>query len=159
MNWLIAPVFASTGRVVTQSPLEQSSVAGDKLSIRKKILKGDFHSLLLLSTHCRSGLHLRVTPNRRSHSRSARHAESLIEQALFQRGQEQQHERLLAAVAHQSHAPDFSLHQPESSGDFDIELVEQLIADVRVVNAAGNHHRRDRWQDRKSTRLNSSPTS
>src|SRR5260370_24881996 len=100
MNWLIAPVFASTGRVVTQSPLEQSSVAADKLPIRKKILKGDFHSLLLLSTHCRSGLHLLVTPNRRSHSHSPRHAESLIEHAHLHHAQEQQHDRRLPPSAH-----------------------------------------------------------
>src|SRR5258708_28752166 len=46
-----------------------------------------------------------------------------IEQALFQRCQEEQHEGLLAAVAHQSHAPNFPFHRSESTGDFDVELV------------------------------------
>ena len=56
---------------------------------------------------------MRVTPNRRSHSRAARHAKALIEQALFQRRQEQQHVGLLAAVAHQPYAPDFPLYRAE----------------------------------------------
>src|SRR5713226_3661443 len=79
MNWLIAPVFASTGRVVTQSPLEHFSVASDPHLVRKRILKRDSHSLLLLSTHSGSGFHLRVAPNRRSHAGATRHPETLIE--------------------------------------------------------------------------------
>src|SRR6266478_4285184 len=79
MNWLIAPVLASTGRVVTQSPLEQFSVVSNRFSVRKRILERDSHSLLLLSTHSGSGFHLRVAPNRRSHAGATRHAETLIE--------------------------------------------------------------------------------
>src|SRR5438067_7911904 len=82
-----------------------------------------------------SGLHLRVTPNRRSNSGATRHAESLIEQALFQRRQEQQYEGLLAAVAHQSHTPDLALHRTEPAGDLDVEFVQQLIAHFPIVNA------------------------
>src|SRR5437773_4962384 len=115
MNWLIAPAFASTGRVVTRAPVDPFSVISIKSSGRKRNLKGYFvpyfryplslHFLTsailsFLSADCRRGLHLRVTPNCRSHARAARHAESLIEQALLERRQEQQHERLLAAVAH-----------------------------------------------------------
>src|SRR5260370_8892328 len=134
MNWLIAPVFASTGRVVTQSP------------------SPGFHfpfysfSPIFLSADRRRGFHLRVTLNRRSHARAARHPESLIEQALFQRRQKQQHVRLLAAIAHQPYTPDHALHFSESSGNLDIELVEQLIAHLHIINAVGNHHPRDRRQ-------------
>src|SRR5258706_10360225 len=142
MNWLIAPAFASTGRVVTRAPLEPFSVISIKFSVRKRNSKGYFVSFPLslisslpysptsafhsfLSADSGSGLHLRVTPNRRSHARAARHAEALIEQALFQRRQEQQHKRLLAAVPHQPHAPDLALHRAEPAGDLDVELVEQ----------------------------------
>src|SRR5207245_5671098 len=123
MNWLIAPVFASTGRVVTQSP---SSVF--PLSI---FLFADRHR----------GLHLRVTSNRRSYARATRHPEALIQQALFQRRQEEQHKGLLAAVAHETDAPNFALDRPESAGDFDVEFVEQLIPHFPIVNHAGNHTR------------------
>src|SRR5207302_6511427 len=118
MNWLIAPAFASTGRVVTRAPLEPFSVISIKLSVRKRNLKGYFvpyvrypyiYSLpcfitsafrSFLSADCRHGLHLRVTPNRRSPARAARLADSLIEQALFLSRQKPQQVRLLAAVAH-----------------------------------------------------------
>jgi hypothetical protein len=44
MNWLIAPAFASTGRVVTRAPLEPFSVISIKFSVRKRNLKGYFVS-------------------------------------------------------------------------------------------------------------------
>src|SRR5260370_17069203 len=108
MNWLIAPVLASTGRVVTQSPLEQFSVVSNRFSVRKRILERDSHSLLLLSTHSGSGFHLRVAPNCRSHAAPTRHPEPLIEQALFHRPQKQHHESLLPPLPHPPHPPHFT---------------------------------------------------
>jgi hypothetical protein len=42
----MAPVFASTGRVVTRSPLEEFSVISDLFSVRKKPVMAGFPSLL-----------------------------------------------------------------------------------------------------------------
>src|SRR6266849_5900851 len=117
MNWLMAPAFASTGRVVTQSPFS--------------FLEFSFSNSL--SADCRRRLHLAITPNRGSDACAARHAAALIQQHFFKRREEEQHVRLLAAEAHQADSPDLTFHRSESAGDFDIEFVEQLIAHFRIV--------------------------
>src|SRR6267378_5760173 len=146
MNWLIAPVFASIGRVVTQSPslTGRSIVYAAMPRFARHDKRRTGHASL--TAHGGSGLHLAIAPNRRSHAGATWDPEALVEQTLFQRRQEQEHVWFLTAVAHQPYAPDFSLHRSESAGDFNVELIEQLIPYLRIVNATGNHHCRDRWQ-------------
>src|SRR4029077_14468353 len=142
-------VLAKTGSVVTQAPSKKATVISHQFSAGKEsCVKIPPASALrtFLSADGRGGLHLRVTTNRSSHTSAVGHADSLSEQTLFERREEQQHKWFLAAVAHQSNAPDLALHRAEASGDFDVELVEQLIAHFHVVNAAGDHHGCDRWQ-------------
>src|SRR5260370_17427148 len=95
MNWLIAPVFASTGRVVTQSPSPNSllTVHAEMLRFALYDKRRDAHTSLAADSG--GGLHLRVTPNRRSHACAARHAEALIAQTLFQCRPDHQHQPLL----------------------------------------------------------------
>src|SRR6266581_6737019 len=156
MNWLIAPVLASTGRVVTQSPSFHNSnlkplFRAESLRFLPGRSRGISHRYALprhsfLPADGSRGFRMGITPHGRSDARAAGHAEALIEQRLFQRRKEQQHVRLLAAVAHQSHAPDLALHGPESAGNLDIELVEELISHLYITHAARNHHCRDRRQ-------------
>src|SRR5580693_1143510 len=95
-------------------------------------------SFLSADRSCR--FHLGVAADGGTHTGATGNAESLIQQHFFECREEQKNVGFLAAVAHQSHAPDLAFHGAESAGDFDIEFVEQLVAHLRIVNAAGNHH-------------------
>src|SRR5580693_8459600 len=65
-----------------------------------------------------------VAANGGGYTRASRDAQSLVEQNFFKRGEEQQYLGVLAGIAHQAHAPDFSFYWTEATGNFNIEFVE-----------------------------------
>src|SRR5580704_12617153 len=78
-----------------------------------------------LSRACHRSLSgLLIAANGGGYTGASRDAQSLVEQNFFKRGEKQQHVGILAGIAHQAHAPDFSFHWTEAAGDFDIEFVE-----------------------------------
>src|SRR5437879_4437409 len=87
-----------------------------------------------------SAFGLRVAAHGRADSGAAGDAESLIEQSLFERRQEQQNVVLLARPAHQADAPDLSLDGAKAAGDFDAEFVEKLAANFLIFDAWGDFH-------------------
>src|SRR5215469_5753554 len=63
---------------------------------------------------------------------------ALIDEDLVERREQLQDERLLAAIAHRAEAPNLALGEANSAGNFDIEFVEQLVANLRIIDARGN---------------------
>src|SRR5712664_2463705 len=77
-NVLMAPLLARTGREVTSAPFSFFSLSADR---------------------CGFGVRVRVALHGGADSCAGGHAQALIEQHLFQRGEEQQDVRFLAAVS------------------------------------------------------------
>src|ERR1700723_695407 len=101
---------------------------------------------LLPCAHNRGLRAMLITLDGRSHPCTSRKPESLIQQRLFKRREEQQDIRFLAGVPHQSDAPDFALDRAQAAGDLDVELVEQLAANPTVFNSGRNVDGRDGYQ-------------
>ena len=80
---------------------------------------------------------------RRGNARARGKPESLVEQNLFERREEQKHVRFLARIAHQADAPHLALDRAQAAGNFDIEFVEQLAAHLSRLQFRRNVHGRD----------------
>src|SRR5580704_147935 len=113
MKSLIAPIFGihATSDLAINSPT---------FFLRAQI----FASCLFPRAGYRSVPRVLIAANRRGYARAGWDAQSLIEKNFFKRGQEQQHVGILAGIAHQSDAPDFSLHRTKAAGDFDVEFIK-----------------------------------
>src|ERR1700676_480549 len=144
-NVLIAPALASDG-------LDTASLCFSLVSVGTVLTSLGFWpaapdaAFPALAADCGCGIHMRVTPYGCADSSSGRNAEALIQEHLFQHREKHQNIGLLAAMAHQADAPDFGLQRPKTAGDFDVELIEQLVPYFTVVDALGNHYRGDRGQ-------------
>lgn len=92
------------------------------------------------------GFQLGVGADGRTDTGAGRHAVALIGQNFFERREKLQDKRLLAAVTHRAEAPDLALERSNASGDFDVEFIEELVANFGVVLARGNQDGGDRCQ-------------
>src|SRR5207248_10525409 len=101
-----------TGQQTGSSPRRLAKQAGSASARRRR------SSYVRVMLHCRTD------------ASAACHTESLVNQALLKYREEQQHVGFLAAVAHLTHEPDFPFNRTEASGDFNIEFIEQLIAQL-----------------------------
>ena len=95
----------------------------------------DMRSRLSSTQSCR--VHCHSPPPRPRRARTV----PLLGQQLFQRGQQDQHVRLPAGVAHQADPPDLALERAEAGADFDAESLQQRLAHGRVIDARRNPHR------------------
>src|SRR5882762_10377932 len=82
----------------------------------------------------RRGFCLDVDAQGRADAGSRRRTVPLIGERFFNGGEELQHERLLAAVAHQAKAPNLVFEWAKAAGDFDVEFVEKLVAEFCIVD-------------------------
>src|SRR5437773_1690497 len=71
---------------------------------------------------------------RSSHMR----AMSLKRESAVEGSEEQRDEPWRGARAHEADAPDFSRQRTEAGANFDAELVEQMLANGRFIDPAGN---------------------
>src|SRR5262245_42715498 len=88
-----------------------------------------------------------------------RYAMALLGEGTLERSAEEDDQPGRRAGAHQPDAPDLPRERAEASADFDVELVEQVFADRRLVDAVGDPHGVERpqplallWQQREAER-------
>src|SRR5208282_5474633 len=67
--------------------------------------------------------------------RSARRvAVAVVEESLIQSRKQFQDEALLTAVAHGAEAPNLALQLADATGDFNIEFVKELVAEIEAID-------------------------
>src|SRR5258708_34761627 len=78
------------------------------------------------------GFCLDVDAQGRADAGSRRNAVPLVGERFFNGGEEVQHKRLLAAVAHQAEAPDLVFEWAKAGGDFDGEFVKKMVSEFCI---------------------------
>src|SRR5260221_2371037 len=91
--------------------------------------------IFLLSMAYGYGLGVRKASNCRRDACASGELHPLVEQDPLQRIEKKEHIRALAGISHQADAPRRGLNLRESSGDLDIEFVQQAGARLSAIDA------------------------
>src|SRR5229473_4802557 len=81
-----------------------------------------------------------VTLNGCGHARASGNAQVLVKRGFFQCREKQQHVGLLTGISHQPDTPDFSLGRPDAARNLDIEFVEELVANLPIIERGRDFH-------------------